>query len=82
MRDITDNPKDLKFAELEAAQLPRSLEDVDAAVINGNYAIEADLTPAKDALAAGVRRTTPTPTSSPSRRATRTTRAWRSSPSC
>ncbi len=35
--DITDNPKDLKIVEIEAAQLPRSLEDVDAAVINGNY---------------------------------------------
>ncbi|WP_369245288.1 MetQ/NlpA family ABC transporter substrate-binding protein [Streptomyces sp. R41] len=48
--DITKNPKNLKFKELEAAQTPRSLDDVDAAVINGNYAIEADLKPAKDAL--------------------------------
>ncbi|SNX57111.1 D-methionine transport system substrate-binding protein [Streptomyces sp. TLI_55] len=48
--DITKNPKNLKFKELEAAQTPRSLDDVDAAVINGNYAIEADLSPAKDAL--------------------------------
>ncbi|MEU6224375.1 MetQ/NlpA family ABC transporter substrate-binding protein [Streptomyces sp. NPDC047042] len=48
--DITKNPKDLKFKELEAAQTPRSLDDVDAAVINGNYALEADLSPAKDAL--------------------------------
>lgn len=48
--DITGNPKKLKFKELEAAQTPRSLDDVDAAVINGNYAIEADLKPAKDAL--------------------------------
>ncbi|MFE5396995.1 MetQ/NlpA family ABC transporter substrate-binding protein [Streptomyces sp. NPDC056568] len=48
--DITKNPKDLKFKELEAAQTPRSLGDVDAAVINGNYALEADLKPAKDAL--------------------------------
>ncbi len=48
--DITKNPKDLKFKELEAAQTPRSLEDVDAAVVNGNYAIEADLKPAEDAL--------------------------------
>jgi D-methionine transport system substrate-binding protein len=48
--DIAKNPKDLKFKELEAAQTPRSLEDVDAAVINGNYAIEADLSPADDAL--------------------------------
>lgn len=48
--DITKNPKNLKFKELEAAQTPRSLDDVDAAVINGNYAIEADLKPAQDAL--------------------------------
>ncbi|WP_405733973.1 MetQ/NlpA family ABC transporter substrate-binding protein [Streptomyces sp. NBC_01537] len=48
--DITGNPKNLKFKELEAAQLPRSLDDVDAAVINGNYAISAGLKPAKDAL--------------------------------
>ncbi|MFJ7049295.1 MetQ/NlpA family ABC transporter substrate-binding protein [Streptomyces sp. NPDC101112] len=49
--DIAENPKKLKFKELEAAQTPRSLQDVDAAVINGNYAIEADLSPADDALA-------------------------------
>ncbi|MGW0598010.1 MetQ/NlpA family ABC transporter substrate-binding protein [Streptomyces sp. NPDC002776] len=48
--DIVKNPKNLKFKELEAAQTPRSLNDVDAAVINGNYAIEADLKPAEDAL--------------------------------
>lgn len=49
-KDIADNPKDLKFKELEAPQLPRSLDDVDAAVINGNYAIQAHLKPAKEAL--------------------------------
>ncbi|HVL23706.1 MAG TPA: MetQ/NlpA family ABC transporter substrate-binding protein [Thermomicrobiales bacterium] len=49
--DITDNPKDLDIVELEAAQLPRSLEDTDISVINGNYAIEAGYTPATDALA-------------------------------
>jgi D-methionine transport system substrate-binding protein len=48
--DIAKNPKNLKFKELEAAQTPRSLDDVDAAVINGNYAIEADLKPTQDAL--------------------------------
>ncbi|MFD7436969.1 MetQ/NlpA family ABC transporter substrate-binding protein [Streptomyces sp. NPDC059861] len=48
--DITENPKNLKFKELEAALTPRALKDVDAAVINGNYALEADLEPAKDAL--------------------------------
>ncbi|MGW3342328.1 MetQ/NlpA family ABC transporter substrate-binding protein [Nonomuraea rubra] len=49
-RDVTGNPKNLQFKPLEAAQLPRSLEDVDAAVINGNYAIEAGLKPATQAL--------------------------------
>ncbi|TXK41673.1 MetQ/NlpA family ABC transporter substrate-binding protein [Nonomuraea sp. C10] len=49
-RDVTGNPKNLKFEPLEAAQLPRSLDDVDAAVINGNYAMEAGLKPASDAL--------------------------------
>ena len=49
--DIEDNPKNLEVSEVEAAQLPRSLADVDIAVINGNYAIEADLVPAEDALA-------------------------------
>jgi D-methionine transport system substrate-binding protein len=51
-KDVTANPKNLRFKELEAAQLPRSLGDVDAAVINGNYALEAKLSPAKDAIAA------------------------------
>ncbi len=50
-KDIVDNPKNLKFTELEAAQLARSLEDVDLAVINGNYAIEAGLNADSDALA-------------------------------
>ncbi|MGI5271038.1 MetQ/NlpA family ABC transporter substrate-binding protein [Nonomuraea sp. CA-218870] len=49
-RDVTGNPKNLRFESLEAAQLPRSLDDVDAAVINGNYAIEAGLKPASEAL--------------------------------
>ncbi len=48
--DIVENPKNLKFKELEAAQLPRVLQDVDAAVINGNYALESGLNPVKDAL--------------------------------
>ncbi|MFI0448574.1 MetQ/NlpA family ABC transporter substrate-binding protein [Actinomadura sp. 6N118] len=51
-KDIAANPKSLKFKALKAAQLPRSLDDVDAAVINGNYALEADLAPNKDALVA------------------------------
>ncbi|MEC5318160.1 MetQ/NlpA family ABC transporter substrate-binding protein [Brenneria populi subsp. brevivirga] len=49
-QDIAENPKNLKIVEIEAPQLPRSLDDVDLAVINGNYALEAGLTPAKDAL--------------------------------
>ncbi|MFG3256486.1 MetQ/NlpA family ABC transporter substrate-binding protein [Streptomyces sp. NPDC048172] len=49
--DIADT-KGLKFKELEAASVPRALGDVDAAVINGNYAVDMDLNPAKDALAA------------------------------
>ncbi|MGY3335265.1 D-methionine transport system substrate-binding protein [Streptomyces filamentosus] len=49
LSDITDK-KGLEFKELEAATVPRALNDVDAAVINGNYAIEADLSPQKDAL--------------------------------
>jgi len=49
-RDIKDNPKNFRFKELEAAQLPRSLQDVDAAAINGNYALEAGLNPVKDSL--------------------------------
>lgn len=51
-KDIASNPRAIRFKELEAAQLPRSLGDVDAAVINGNYALEADLSPAEDAIAA------------------------------
>ncbi|MFD7645222.1 MetQ/NlpA family ABC transporter substrate-binding protein [Kitasatospora sp. NPDC059795] len=48
--DIASNPKHLKFKELEAAQLPRALDEVDAAVINGNYALGANLKPSTDAL--------------------------------
>lgn len=48
--DITSNPKRLRFVELEAAQLSRALPDVDAAVINGNYALLAELVPTEDAL--------------------------------
>lgn len=48
--NVTKNPKHIKFIEVDAAMLPRSLEDVDAAVINTNYALEAKLSPIKDAL--------------------------------
>lgn len=41
--DIADNPHDLKFVELDAAQIPRSLEDADLAVVNGNFALDAGL---------------------------------------
>lgn len=50
-KDIVENKKNLEIKELEAAQIPRSLEDVDIAVVNGNYALEADLEVNKDALA-------------------------------
>lgn len=48
--DIAENPKNLKFTEIEAASLPRILADVDAAVINGNYAIPAGLIATRDGL--------------------------------
>lgn len=48
--DITSNPKNLQITEAEAAMLPRTLEDMDIAVINSNFAMEAKLNPAKDAL--------------------------------
>ncbi len=48
--DITENKLNLKFREIEAASLPRVLSDVDAAIINGNYAIPAGLSATKDGL--------------------------------
>ncbi|MEK1888147.1 MAG: MetQ/NlpA family ABC transporter substrate-binding protein [Phyllobacterium sp.] len=45
VNDIAENPKNFKFVELDAAQLPRSIDDVDAAAINTNYALEAGLDP-------------------------------------
>ncbi|MFC2343054.1 MAG: MetQ/NlpA family ABC transporter substrate-binding protein [Negativicutes bacterium] len=50
VQDIADNPKNLKFQEVEAAQVPRTLDDVDAAVINTNFAMQVNLVPTKDAL--------------------------------
>ena len=50
VQDVVENPKHLKFQEVEAAQVPRTLEDVDAAVINTNYAMQVNLVPTKDAL--------------------------------
>lgn len=49
-KDIAENPKNLKFIEGDAAMLPRQLEEVDLAVINTNYALEAELNPTTDAL--------------------------------
>lgn len=49
--DILSNPKDLHIQEIDAAQLPRTLDDVTLAVINSNYAIPSGLSPSKDALA-------------------------------
>lgn len=49
--DIIENPKKLRFIELDAAQLPRSLDDTDASAVNTNFALEAGLNPAKDAIA-------------------------------
>ena len=49
--DVIENPKKIKFVELDAAQLPRSLDDLDASAINTNYALSAGLNPAKDAIA-------------------------------
>ena len=51
VKDVSENPKGLKFRELEAATLPRVLTQVDLALINTNYALEAKLDPKKDALA-------------------------------
>jgi D-methionine transport system substrate-binding protein len=50
VKDIADNPKGLKIKELEAATLPRVLDQVDLALINTNYALEAKLVPTRDAL--------------------------------
>jgi D-methionine transport system substrate-binding protein len=50
LKDIVDNPKKLQFRELEAATLPRVLGEVDLALINTNYALDAKLNPTRDAL--------------------------------
>ncbi len=49
--DITSNPKNLQFKELEAAMLPQTIEEVDLSIINSNYALQGGLNPAEDALA-------------------------------
>ena len=48
--DIVENPKKLKFKQLEAAQLPRVIDDVDAAIINGGYALNAGFYPTRDSI--------------------------------
>lgn len=50
VQDVSKNDKNLQFVELEAAQVPRSLDDVDIALVNTNFAMEANLNPLKDAL--------------------------------
>ncbi|WP_298415186.1 MetQ/NlpA family ABC transporter substrate-binding protein [Brevibacterium sp.] len=50
LSDVKDNPKNVEFVEADAAQLARTLDDVDASVINGNNALEAGLNPAKDGI--------------------------------
>ena len=50
VKDIAENPQNIKFVEIEAAQLPLKLKDVDFAVINSNYAIPANLNPTRDAV--------------------------------
>ena len=51
VQDIISNPKSFKFKELDAAQLPRIIDDVDLAIINTNFAVPAGLSPSKDGLA-------------------------------
>ena len=50
LKDITKNPENLKFIELIATQIPRSLQDVDVAIINSGVAIDSKLNPVKDAI--------------------------------
>ena len=49
--DVTENPKNIQLVQIEAAQLPRSLDDLDASAINTNYAVQANLVPTRDAIA-------------------------------
>lgn len=49
--DIAENPKNLQIVQVEAAQLPRSLDDLHASAINTNYAVQAGLVPTRDAIA-------------------------------
>jgi len=49
--DVTENPKNIRIIELEAAQIPRTLDELDAAAINTNFAVPAGLNPVRDAIA-------------------------------
>jgi D-methionine transport system substrate-binding protein len=49
--DVAENPKKIRFIELDAAQLPRSLDDTDASAVNTNFAMQAGLDPKRDAIA-------------------------------
>jgi D-methionine transport system substrate-binding protein len=49
--DVIENPKKLQIVQIEAAQLPRSLDDLAASAINTNYAVQAKLVPTRDAIA-------------------------------
>ena len=51
VQDVVENPKKLQIVQIEAAQLPRSLDDLDASAINTNYAVQAKLVPTRDAIA-------------------------------
>ena len=60
-RDIAENPKNLEFLEVEAAMVPKSMDDVDLAVINANYALQNDLDPVNDPIAIESAEGTPYP---------------------
>lgn len=49
-RDVVDNPRKFRFVEIEAAQLPRTLDDTDASAVNADYALKAGLNPARDSI--------------------------------
>lgn len=51
LADIAENPRGLQIVQVEAAQLPRTLDDLDASAINTNYAVQAGLLPTRDAIA-------------------------------
>jgi D-methionine transport system substrate-binding protein len=59
--DITENPKNLVFKELEAAMLPQTIDEVNLSVINSNYALQAGFNPVQDSLAMETADTTPYP---------------------